>query len=237
MQTKDNLLVSIVIPTLQEEKYIGSLLSKLANINKNVEIIVVDGGSTDKTVEIARSFTDKVFILRERGIGRARNYGAGKASGDIIIFVDADMDLPDNFLKKVLSAFIGDRRVVGLTCTIMPRDPLPHEITFFRLYNLAFWAASLIKPHLRGQFLAVRRDAFMKVGGFREDLPCCEDHDLAFRLSRIGRVIFLKDLIVYESMRRFRGKGLLNVLKTWARDYMALLIMKRTISRSWEPVR
>lgn len=228
--------VSIVIPALQEEKYIGRLLSRIA-AHPGLEIIVVDGGSTDKTVDIAKNFTEKVYVLRERGIGRARNYGASKASGDIIIFMDADVDPPPDFLEKVTSAFRGSRDIVGLTCNIMPSDPLPHELAFFKLYNLFFSILLRLKPHLRGEFLAVRRDAFIRVGGFNENLPCCEDHELAFRLSRVGRIIFLRDLVVYESMRRFRRKGFLNVLKTWARDYISLILFNRTISRSWEPVR
>ncbi|MEM2321470.1 MAG: glycosyltransferase [Candidatus Bathyarchaeia archaeon] len=237
MRGKSGLSVSVVIPTLQEEKYIGSILSKLVNIDSSLEIIIVDGGSADRTVEIARRFTEKVFVLRERGIGRARNYGASRASGDIIIFVDADIDLPPSFLEKVLSAFKRNENVVGTTCNIMPKDPLPHEQVFFKLYNFIFSILLLLKPHLRGEFLAVRRDAFMKIGGFNEDLPCCEDHELAFRLSKVGRIILLRDLVVYESMRRFRRTGFLNVLKMWARDYISLLLFNRTISRSWEPVR
>ncbi|MEM1514954.1 MAG: glycosyltransferase, partial [Candidatus Bathyarchaeia archaeon] len=200
------------------------------------EVIVVDGGSADRTVEIARNFTEKVYILGERGIGRARNHGASKATGDIIIFMDADADPPPDFIKKVISAF-KRRHIIGVTCNIMPKDARPHELVFFKLYNLALFILSFFKPHSRGVFLAVRRDAFMRVGGFNEKLPCVEDHELVFRLSKINRVVFLRDLVIYESMRRFRKMGFLKVLKSWTVNYAWLVIFGRTVSRSWEPVR
>ena len=92
--------VSVVIPTFQEGRYIGELLSKLSKINPHLELVVVDGGSTDETISVAKKFTNKVYVLNKRGIGRARNYGAYKSSGEIIVFMDADVDPPRNFLKK-----------------------------------------------------------------------------------------------------------------------------------------
>lgn len=228
--------VSIVIPTLQEGKYIGSLLAKIISVDQSLEIIVVDGGSTDGTIEVAKKFTDKVYLLNKRGIGRARNYGAFNASGDIIIFMDADVEPQKDFIEKVLSAF-KDERVVGATCNIMPKGSSPLLVAFFRFYNLLIWLFSYFKPHSRGEFLAVRRKAFLMVGGFNERLPCLEDHDLAFRLSKIGKVIFLRNLTVYESMRRFKRMGFLKVLNLWVSNYISLMLLNRTISRSWEPVR
>jgi len=233
---ENKLRVSIVIPTLQEEDYIGKLLFKLAAIDQNLELVVVDGGSTDRTVEIARKFTEKVYVLNERGIGKARNYGAYKATGDIVVFMDADVEPPPDFLKKVLMVFSRDD-VVGATCNIMPKNPLIHEVFFFRLYNLLLYVLSYFKPHSRGEFLAVKREVFLKVRGFNEKLPCIEDHDLALRLSKVGRVVFLKNLTVYESMRRFRKKGFFSVLKMWISNYISLILFNRTITKSWEPVR
>ncbi|MCX8170525.1 MAG: glycosyltransferase [Candidatus Bathyarchaeota archaeon] len=227
---------SVVIPTLQEGKYIGRLLAKIAGVNPRLEIIVVDGGSTDGTVEAAKSFTDKVYVLNRRGIGRARNYGALKANGDVIIFMDADVEPPPGFVDRVLLAF-EDKRVVGATCNIMPKGSSPFLSAFFLFYNLLLRLLSHIKPHSRGEFIAVRREAFLKVGGFDERLPCLEDHDLAFRLSKIGRILFLSDLTVYESMRRFKRMGFLRVLRLWVSNYIFLLLFNRTLSKSWEPVR
>jgi glycosyltransferase involved in cell wall biosynthesis len=236
MPREGSLKISVIIPTLQEGNYIGETLSVLAKSSKNLEIIVVDGGSNDETVDIAKKFTDKVYVFNERGIGRARNHGACKASGDILIFMDADVQPSTDFVEKILSAF-RDRNVVGVTCNVMPRDPRPPEAAFFRFYNFLLRFFAHFKPHSRGEFFAVRREAFLKIGGFNENLPCIEDHDLALRLSKIGKIIFLKNLTVYESMRRFRQMGFLKVLKLWISNYIFYLLFNRTISSSWKPVR
>ncbi|MEM2719109.1 MAG: hypothetical protein QXJ13_07755, partial [Candidatus Bathyarchaeia archaeon] len=113
----------------------------------------------------------------------------------------------------------------------------PSLIAFFLFYNLLLRLLSHVKPHSRGEFLAVRREAFLKIGGFDERLPCLEDHELAFRLSKVGRILFLSDLTVYESMRRFKRIGFLGVLKLWISNYISLILFNRTLSESWEPIR
>jgi len=95
--------ISVIIPTLQEEKYIATTLSKLTKITPQIEIIVVDGGSEDNTVKIARGFTDKVYEIKERGISKARNYGAKYSNGDILLFLDADVMPPNDFAEKLIS--------------------------------------------------------------------------------------------------------------------------------------
>ena len=92
--------VSVVIPTFQEGKYIATTLSRLVGANHLTEIIVVDGGSEDKTIKASRRFTDKVFVVRERGIAKARNYGAKQACGDVLIFLDADVTTPADFVER-----------------------------------------------------------------------------------------------------------------------------------------
>ena len=226
----------MVIPTLQEEKYIATILSKLIKMNPSVEVIVVDGRSEDGTVEVARCFTDKVYQISERGIAKARNYGAKQANGDILIFLDADVDPPPDFIEKVLKTF-SDNTVVGATCAIMPSRPRLIETIFFYLYNLVIRFCTHIRPHSRGEFFAVRKKTFLQVGGFNEDMPCLEDHDLAYRLSRHGRFVFIRGLTVYESLRRFRKLGFLRVLGTWVIDYIAYILRGKPVSGVWKPVR
>jgi len=228
--------VSVIIPTYQEGKYIENLLSRLADINYPLDIIVVDGGSKDETIYAARHFTDKVYQINQRGISKAKNYGASHAEGEVIIFLDADITPPPNFVEKVLKVF-NDSRAVGATCNIMPLQPRASEQAFFRFYNLLLRLCSLFKPHSRGEFLAVKKEEFLKINGFDENLPCLEDHDLVFRISKLGRFIFIADLTVYETMRRIRKLGLIKVLNTWITDYISLTIFGRTVSKAWRPVR
>ncbi|UCF58284.1 MAG: glycosyltransferase [Candidatus Bathyarchaeota archaeon] len=228
--------VSVVIPAFQEEKYIAATLSRLVNIDHLVEIIVVDGGSKDKTVEIAKRFTDKVYVLRKRGIARARNYGAERACGDVLVFLDADVVTTTDFVEKVLETF-SDSTVVGATCSIMPVKPRFHEKVFFYLHNSLTRILTRFKPHSRGEFFVVRRSEFLKVSGFNESLPCSEDHELAFRLSKRGRFVFIKDLTVYESLRRFRKLGLFRVVGIWLANYLSFVIRGKNVSKVWLPVR
>jgi len=228
--------VSVVIPTFHEGRYIGGLLSKLSKAGPNFETIIVDGGSTDDTVKVAEQFTDKVYVINQRGIAKAKNFGAHESRGEIIIFLDTDVTPPSDFVEKTVRTF-RDRRVVGATCNIMPMNPKTSEFAFFKFYNRLLQFLTKIKPHSRGEFLAVRKEAFIKVGGFDEKLPCIEDHDLALRISKLGKFCFISDLCVYESMRRIRKSGLLNVLKTWTVDYVSYLLFRRTVSKVWVPVR
>jgi glycosyltransferase involved in cell wall biosynthesis len=228
--------VSVVIPTYHEGRYIGNLLSNLSKAGSDLETIVVDGGSEDDTVEVAQHFSEKVYVINKRGIAKARNFGVHDADGEIIIFLDADIMPSPDFLEKTLRTF-KDCRVVGATCNIMPMYPRISELVFFRFYNHVLQLLSSFWPHSRGEFLAVRKDAFMKVGGFNEKLPCIEDHDFALRVSKLGKFRFISDLYVYESMRRIRKLGFNNVLKMWMADYVSFMLFRRTVSKVWVPVR
>jgi len=234
--TLEKTRISAVIPTFMEERYIASLLSRLAKIEPKIEIIVVDSVSQDKTAKIAKHFTEKVYQIKERGIAKARNHGASHASGSLLLFLDTDVKLSTDFADKLYETF-KDAKVVGATCHIMPEHGTFLEKAFFRFYNILLQATSKFKPHSRGEFLAVRKREFMRVGGFDESLPCLEDHDLAHRLSRFGKFVFIKDLTVYESMRRFRKTGFSRVVGTWITDYLFLLLHGKPLSKVWHPVR
>ena len=230
-------MISIIVPTFQEGEYITNTMLNLRKAAKNfpIEIIVVDGGSVDDTVEKVKNFTNKVYRIG-RGIAKARNFGAKHSNGDILLFMDADVILPNGFAEKLVEIF-RNPKVVGATCNIMPLKPNLSEKIFFYLYNGLLRFISRFKPHSRGEFLAVRKSAFFAVNGFNENLPCIEDHDLAIRLSKIGKFVYIEDLTVFESMRRFRKLGLPRVIYTWFIDYLFYTIRKKPISKEWKVVR
>jgi len=228
--------ISVIIPTLQEQNYIEAILSRLSKVKPQVEVIVVDGGSKDKTVEAARRFTDKVYQARRVGISAGKNYGARKASGDVLVFLDADITFPMNFPERVIETF-KDPTVVGATCNIMPRRFQVGATLFFKIYNSILRVFARFKPHSRGEFFAVRKQAFRATKGFDENMPCLEDHDLAIRLSKLGRFVFISDMTVYESLRRFRKLGFWRVIATWSVDYISFALRGKPVSQAWRPAR
>jgi len=228
--------LSVIIPTLQEENYIEKTLSNLKKVTTPIEVIVVDSGSSDKTVEIARRFTDKVYSIRKRGISVGRNYGAKHAHGDILVFLDTDVIFPLDFVEKTQKAF-EDHTVVGATCNIMPSDVKLDATLFFYFYNKLLKVFTKIKPHARGEFFAARKGTFFHVKGFDENMPCLEDHDLANRLSKLGRFVFIPDLTVYESLRRMEKLGFWRVMSIWLINYISLMLRGKPVSRVWQPIR
>ncbi|UCE15587.1 MAG: glycosyltransferase [Candidatus Bathyarchaeota archaeon] len=235
MQAK-TVKLSVIIPTYREERYIAKTLSNLVNMKPTIEIVVVDGGSRDNTVNIAKQFTDKVYQVRKRGISRAKNHGAKKASGNILVFLDADVHPPPDFVEKVLETF-NNPTVIGATCHIMPAKSRLAELAFFYFYNHLIQFCTKFKPHSRGEFFAVRKNDFLKINGFDENMPCLEDHDLALRLSKRGKFVFIRDLTVHESLRRFRKLGFFKVLGIWFTDYIFFVLRGKPLSGVWQPAR
>jgi len=244
---EEGMSFSVIIPTFQEERYIKSTLFSLVEAKRygslrgtEMEVIVVDSGS-DKTEEIARRLIDKVYKLEKRGISRARNFGALKSNGEVLIFLDADVIVPKDFLKKVSSTF-ECLEVVGATCANFPANSSIFEKIFFTIYNLAtrfcLWLPpTRLKIQSRGEFLAVRRKVFLRLNGFNENLPCAEDGELSYRLSKIGKIRFIKNLAVLESGRRIRKWGVLRTYKTWFESWTSLTLCGRTKFDAWKSIR
>jgi rSAM/selenodomain-associated transferase 2 len=200
--------ISVIIPVLNEEDTIRTTLSSL-NVSSEEEIIVIDGGCDDSTVSIAREFTEKVYST-ERGRGRQLKYGAGKATGDILLFLHADCILPDNAFSLVRDVMSNYRYSMGAF-----NLGIDHSSFCFRIIELGANLRSWITRVPYGdQGMFMRRDDYEKVGGFC-DIPLMEDVDLAKRLKKVGRVKFVKDAIM-ASPRRWLKEGLLyTTLRDW----------------------
>lgn len=178
--------ISIVIPAFNEEEFIAKTLKAIFIVTKNysgtVEILVVDNNSTDKTGEIASSMGAIVVFEAKNQIARARNRGAKEATGDYLIFVDADTILEGDILDKV-SANLSCGRVIGGGAWVEPDLKGPGYFIFKYIINYLL----ALKNITLGPFLYCDRDAFFRVGGFDESYYAGEEFSLARRLKKEGK--------------------------------------------------
>jgi glycosyltransferase involved in cell wall biosynthesis len=201
-------MISVIIPTFNEEKYLEPTLKALRNqsYRKKFEIIVADGGSKDRTVRIARRYADKV-VVTGRGISRGRNAGALASKGDILVFIDADTIPHFNALEEFEKA-VGKRGVVAATCIAIPISPRIDDFAiYWAINNYEKMTIRAKSPHLFGWAFACRRAAFEKVGGFDESIEVGEDVDLSRRIAKVGKVRFVEETMVMTSARRFVNQG------------------------------
>lgn len=208
-------MISIIIPTFNEEKYIGKLLNSIArqNFNEEIEIIVADAGSTDRTKEIIDGYKSKfkeILIIKGGMPAVGRNNGAKASSGDPIFFVDADMIISDNdFLTKSVDYF--RKHKLGIAPTYLKpvsRRFIDHILVF--LYNLWLPISKYIRPS-GSMCIVASREVFDKTNGYPEDVIMAEDHDFCYAASKVGKYGAIPFSILF-SMRRYNKEGRFVVL-------------------------
>jgi glycosyltransferase involved in cell wall biosynthesis len=198
--------VSVVIPALNEERHLGQLLSDIQRQSlRPDEIIVVDAGSSDATVHIAKQ-SQAVVLHGEPPIARGRNLGGFSATGELIFFLDADTRLPETFFEDFVCEV--ERRRLDMAC---PRY-LPHESTLAIRAIHAFWnmvlkASERTLPSGAGHCIALRSNLFRESRGFNPSLKF-DDIELVRRLSKRGRFGYV-GASVFVSDRRYREEGIL----------------------------
>lgn len=238
-------MISIIIPTLNEEKIIEKTLSCLQNLPKNeFEIIISDGNSADRTRELAKKYVDKIIVLSSNHtIGASRNFGAKNSVGDFLVFLDADVFIFNayDFFKKALAEFNKNKNLVALTSRleILPQNSKSIDKFFHFLINFFHWFGSNILNfgNASGEFQMIKKEAFWKIGGFNEKLAVAEDADLFFRLSRIGKVKVIWSLVVYHTGRRIHQEGWLKILYQWLVNFFSWLLFKKSFHKNWKEIR
>ncbi len=244
-------VISIIVPALNEEKLIERTLgsfSRELRSQYDVELIVSDGGSTDHTLEIARRHADMVIERsgdQRQTAGEQRNRGAERASGDLLVFMDADT-VPANpqvfmrELSRLATEMKEDRRLLAMACPIdvAPKERKLTDRIFHAYINFGIRRANLQgKGSGGGQCTVVRREAFYSLGGYRSDLVACEDWELYVRLARHGKIGYGPGLSVYESPGRYRRFGHLRVYLVLVVNGLAIKYLGRAICKEWKPVR
>ncbi len=239
---------SIIIPTLNEEKLLPKLLMQLtANELRNkfdIEIIVSDGGSSDKTVEIALSFADKVTVHHgadKQNIAAGRNEGVTFAAGDILIFLNADVRLPNTIkLFEFLENNFAGSEYLALTgkVKIFPEEEIIADKFYQFIYNSYFRVLNMIGIGMgRGECQVIKRKAFEAVNGFNEALAAGEDFDMYRRIRKNGKILYTGELCVFESPRRYRKIGYKAVTLSWLKNGFSVFLQNKSSSKEWEEVR
>ena len=242
--------LSFVIPAYNEEACIGKCLSSiLAEKDKSVfdvEIIVVNNNSTDRTKDVALSFpTVRVVDEPQKGIVKARQAGYRAASGDLIANVDADNMLPPGWISRVFKEFSHDSNIVALSGPLLYYD-LPRftnlQVKFFYYLGYSFYLFSRTVLRkgamLQGGNFVLRKSALDAVGGFNTSIDFYgEDTDIACRMSGAGRVKFTLSFPIYSSGRRLAKEGILTTGCRYAVNYFWIFCFGKPFTETSTDIR
>jgi rSAM/selenodomain-associated transferase 2 len=210
-------MISVVIPTYNEEGVVGRCIEAVAAEEADCEIIVADGGSSDGTVAEAEGFRDVVIVRTRKGRGCQMNAGAAGARGDVFLFLHADTVLQEGWSRDVLSACEEDG-VAGGAFTFRIDSPGRH----YRLTE--HWVklrCRLFSLPYGDQGIFVKRDTFEKLNGY-VDIPLMEDVDIVERMKKIGRIRIL-DKMAYTQARKWMREGW---LRTSLRNQLVMLMYR-----------
>ena len=202
--------ISIIIPTINEANNLPLLLSDLSSIQKEGEIIIVDCGSEDKTVEIANIYGAKVYKSGERNRGLQLNIGAKNSKGDWLIFLHADTRMTHDWFKKLNSFLNGDKNYIYYF-----KFKINHEKIIFRVLEILVNLRSrFFKQPYGDQGLIIHKTNYLKNNGFRK-IPLMEDVDFLRRLKNKNDLKQL-NLPIFTSSRKWERTNIfLQAFRNW----------------------
>lgn len=239
---------SIIIPTLNEEKLLAGLLIQLSDEKLRqkyeYEIIISDGGSTDDTINIARKYTDNIILHdgeERQNISQGRNAGIHAASGEILLFFNGDITIgnPAKLFECIENEFYeSDYLAMTTAVKVFPEEEIISDKIFLGFYNLYFHILNLIGVGMgRGECHIIKKYVLNKVGTYSEALAAAEDFDLYKRIRKHGKILFKRNIFIYESPRRYRRRGHFYILFSWLFNSISLIINNKSLSQEWEQVR
>ena len=239
--------LSFVIPAYNEEEYIGECLEAVTaqrqGLPYDVEVIVVNNNSTDRTEDVVRRFPGvKIVEEKTKGLVPAREAGFKASTGDLIANVDADTRIPRGWIRRVMESFEADPKLVALSGPFIYYDA-PWSVRFFTrvFYYISFalnTAAPWLFPVVQGGNFVVRRTALEKIGGYRGDLNFYgEDTDVAVRMNKVGKVRFTFKLPTKSSGRRLAKEGGFTIALRYTMNYFWIIFFHRPFTKTSDDVR
>lgn len=219
-------MLSIIIPTYNEEKYIPKLLQSIKEQDfSDYEIIVADADSTDNTREIAESYGCNVVTGGSPAAGR--NNGAKAARGDYLLFLDADVILTEGYIESALNEFIENNQGIGIT-QLMPLSERRKDKILHDFANLFMRGVENIKPHGAGCYgILTTKKLHEEVGGFDETYDFGEDSNYIEKIGKISSFKVLRKPRLLISTRRLEKEGLVTLTRIYAKSTLYDLLGKR----------
>jgi hypothetical protein len=211
--------ISVIIPAHNEEAYLGRTLSALREQEHAAfEIIVVANGCTDGTAATAQGACDQLIVRAQKGLCAARNSGARRAKGELLVFLDADTMLEPHALRVIEQKFT--RHEAAGTLKGRPdSDRLGYRMIYY-LKN--FIHCSLLHNGSSGVILCWKNN-FHTLGGFDERLEVRENSDLIKRLKRFGSYQYIGQAVATTSMRRYEQRGIWGTIWLWIKLWLESL--------------
>lgn len=234
MDTHAHPIISVVIPAFNEEKFLRDCLRSVKNQHfpQGFEVIVVNNCSTDATEAIAKEEGVKIVFEEKKGLAYARQRGLDEARGEILVYLDADVRLPQGWLEKVYVYFQKNPSVSAISCDFRFYDGTKFQVIGQRVFDSIIVPVNntvmrlLSKPDvLIGQSIALRTAWLRKAGGINTHFVFHgEDTSLAYRMHSQGKVRFLRNLYVYSSARRYQREGIVKTLFAYWTTYWLLTL-------------
>jgi glycosyltransferase involved in cell wall biosynthesis len=222
-------VISVIIPTLNEGKVIERCMKSLSEQTyKDFEIVLVDSGSKDGTIETAKKYKARIIDEPRRGVPLARNRGVRESKGDIIVCTDGDSAYPSDWLEKIAKHF-EDKDVVAVGGPIAPaEDKLKHRLIFKLTTDYFPRFAKLFGfVVFQGSNSSFRKDAYEKAGGYDEKIRTLDDNEFPNRIRKLGKVVFDPSLVIKTSTRRFEKAGYVRETLHYWKAYLDLYVLKK----------
>jgi glycosyltransferase involved in cell wall biosynthesis len=244
------MVLSFVVPAFNEEQYlpacIESILRETRNSPHEIDLVVVNNASTDRTREVALSFPGvRVVDEPRKGLTHARQAGFVASRGSIVANVDADSRLTPGWVERVVAAFEAQPGLAAVSGPLVYYDLTRQQRLAVHVFYLMAWSTYVTNRYLlrvgsmvQGGNFAVSRDALARIGGFNLGIAFYgEDTDIARRLNEVGKVHFTFDLKMFSSARRLKKEGMLTMAARYSMNYLWTTFFKRPYTEQYIDIR